>query len=71
MDMSVMWPGGARCAVMISFDFDAESNWIASDPNNSKRLGTLSQVTYGANVGVPKITITRSRHRSVAGRRLP
>jgi peptidoglycan/xylan/chitin deacetylase (PgdA/CDA1 family) len=55
MDMSVNWPGGARCAVMISFDFDAESNWIASDPNNAKRLGTLSQGTYGANVGVPKI----------------
>ena len=26
------WPDGARCAVMLTFDFDAESLWLARDP---------------------------------------
>lgn len=40
---------------MLTFDFDAETLWISRDPANAKRLGTLSQGTYGAQVGVPKI----------------
>ncbi|MGH6717995.1 MAG: polysaccharide deacetylase family protein, partial [Alphaproteobacteria bacterium] len=55
IDMRVNWPGGARCAVMLSFDFDAETLWIGRDPANLRRPGTLSQGTYGARVGVPKI----------------
>ena len=55
IDTRVNWPGGARCAVMLSFDFDAETLWIGRDPANLKRPGTLSQGTYGARVGVPKI----------------
>ncbi len=51
----ISWPGGARCAVMLTFDFDSETNWLSRDPSNVKRPGTLSQGTYGANVGVPKI----------------
>lgn len=51
----VAWPKGARCAVMLSFDFDAETLWIGRDPTNVKRPGTLSQGTYGARVGVPMI----------------
>jgi len=49
------WPNGAQCAVMFTFDFDAETLWISRDPSNWKRPGTLSQGTYGAKVGVPKI----------------
>ena len=49
------WPDGARCAVMFTFDFDAETLWISRDPSNWKRPGTLSQGTYGGKVGVPKI----------------
>jgi peptidoglycan/xylan/chitin deacetylase (PgdA/CDA1 family) len=55
MDLSLKWPGGARCAVMLSFDFDAESLWLSRDPENRFRPGTLSQGRYGAVVGVPKI----------------
>ncbi len=55
MDNEVRWPGGARCAVMLSFDFDAETLWLARDGANWKRPGTLSQGVYGAKVGVPKI----------------
>ena len=49
------WPQGKRCAVCLTFDFDAESLWLASDPENAGRLATLSQGRYGAKVGVPKI----------------
>ena len=55
MSDPVKWPGGARCAVMLTFDFDAETNWLARDPSNVRRPGTLSQGTYGAKVGVPRI----------------
>jgi peptidoglycan/xylan/chitin deacetylase (PgdA/CDA1 family) len=40
---------------MLTFDFDSETNWLSRDPSNVKRPGTLSQGTYGANVGVPRI----------------
>jgi peptidoglycan-N-acetylglucosamine deacetylase len=49
------WPGGARSATAITFDFDAEEVWIAENPANASRPGVLSQGTYGARVGVPLI----------------
>ena len=49
------WPNGARCAVMPSFDVDAESAWLAYDAANADRLVTLSYGGYEARVGVPKI----------------
>lgn len=54
-DKSIAWPGGARCAVMITFDFDAETLWTGRDARNASRPGVLSQGRYGATVGVPKI----------------
>jgi peptidoglycan/xylan/chitin deacetylase (PgdA/CDA1 family) len=58
MDMRVNWPHGARVAVMLTFDFDAETLWLSRDPENAKRPGILSQGTYGAKVAVPKILET-------------
>lgn len=55
VDDKVTWPDGKKCAVMLSFDFDAETLWIARDPANINRPGTLSQGTYGAKVAVPSI----------------
>lgn len=55
MDLSLPWPGGARCAVMLTFDFDAETLWLSRNPDNARRPGVLSQGIYGARVGVPKI----------------
>jgi peptidoglycan-N-acetylglucosamine deacetylase len=49
----MMWPEGARCAVAFTFDFDAESVWLADDPGNAKRPGVLSQGTHGAKVALP------------------
>ena len=50
-----MWPDGARCAVALTFDLDAESVWIAENPDNVNRPGVLSQGRYGPRVGVPLI----------------
>ncbi len=58
IDMRVNWPYGARIAVMLTFDFDAETVWLSRDPDNARRPGLLSQGTYGARVGVPKILET-------------
>ena len=55
IDMRVNWPGGARVAVMLTFDFDAETLWLSRDPENARRPGILSQGAYGAKVGVPMI----------------
>jgi len=51
----IPWPNGARCAVMLTFDFDAETLWLSRDPDNARRPGVLSQGIYGAKTGVPKI----------------
>lgn len=55
MDLSLPWPNGAKCAVMLTFDFDAETLWLSRNPDNARKPGVLSQGVYGANVGVPKI----------------
>ncbi|WP_043359453.1 polysaccharide deacetylase [Belnapia sp. F-4-1] len=55
IDMRVNWPGGAKVAVMLTFDFDAETLWLSRDPENARRPGILSQGAYGAKVGVPMI----------------
>ena len=58
-DTSVPWPNGARCAVMLTFDFDAETLWTSRDERNWNRPGVLSQGRYGAKVGVPNSSFTR------------
>ena len=55
MTNPVVWPNGAQCAVMLTFDFDAETLWLGKDPSNRDRPGLLSIGKYGANVGVSKI----------------
>jgi peptidoglycan/xylan/chitin deacetylase (PgdA/CDA1 family) len=51
----IKFPGGARCAVCLTFDFDAESLWLVKEPKNRELLATLSQGRYGAKVGIVKI----------------
>lgn len=51
----IPWPENARCAVMLTFDFDAETLWLSRNPDNARRPGVLSQGQYGARTGVPKI----------------
>jgi len=57
-----VWPEGKTCAAAFTFDFDAESVWIADDPENANRPGVLSQGRYGARVAVPLILELLARH---------
>ena len=46
------WPGGARCAVAISFDSDHETNELRE---GGKSIGRMSWGQYGNRVGMPRI----------------
>lgn len=53
------WPGGARVAVALSFDFDAETNALR-DMNISP--GLFSQGEYAARVAIPRILSLLDRY---------
>jgi peptidoglycan-N-acetylglucosamine deacetylase len=46
------WPGGARCAVALSFDSDHETNELR---DGGKSIGRMSQGEYGSRVAVPRL----------------
>ncbi len=56
------WPDGRTAAVSFTFDFDAESVWLAMDPANADRPGVLSVGHYGAKVAVPLILDVLAKH---------
>lgn len=49
------WPNGAKVAVMMTYDFDAETLWMSRDSKNINKPSTLSQGIFGAKIGVPSI----------------
>ena len=52
----VPWPGGAKVAVAISFDMDADSLVHIEHPADSiTRVSTISMLKYGPEVAVPRI----------------
>jgi peptidoglycan/xylan/chitin deacetylase (PgdA/CDA1 family) len=53
------WPGGARCAVALSFDSDHETNELRE---GGESIGRLSQGQYGNRQGVPRILEILARH---------
>jgi len=53
------WPGGARCAVALSFDSDHETNELR---DGGKSIGRMQWGQYGARVGVPSILDVLKRH---------
>src|SRR3954471_23607778 len=53
------WPGGARCAVALSFDSDHETNELR---DGGKSIGRMCWGQYGARVGVPRIRKLLSKH---------
>jgi peptidoglycan-N-acetylglucosamine deacetylase len=59
------WPNGARVAVALSFDVDAEVGWLCEGDEYKRRLTTLSEVRFGITRGVPRIL------RMLADRELP
>lgn len=54
-DSPIAWPGGARCAAMLTFDFDAELVWLDMDASNADRPKTLSIGEYGPRRAVARI----------------
>ena len=53
------WPGGARCAVALSFDSDHETSELR---DGGTSIGRLSWGQYGSRVGVPRILDMLDRH---------
>lgn len=49
------WKQGAKCAVMLTFDVDAETLWFEQNAKIEPGPGALSQGAYGPQVGVPLI----------------
>ncbi len=56
------WQDDARCAVMLTFDLDAETLWLSGDLSTLSRPGLISQGTYGPKVAVPLILDLLDRH---------
>lgn len=57
------WPGGARVAVMLSFDVDNETIWLRNGDTN---VGGLAQGEYGARVGLGRILRLLDEHEIAA-----
>jgi peptidoglycan/xylan/chitin deacetylase (PgdA/CDA1 family) len=55
-----MWPNQAKCAVLLTFDFDAESLWETTGNHNTPTY--MSRGEYGARVGVPRILALLERY---------
>jgi peptidoglycan/xylan/chitin deacetylase (PgdA/CDA1 family) len=53
------WPGGARVAVLLSFDVDNETIWLRNGDTN---VGGLSQGQYGARVGLGRVLDLLEEH---------
>jgi peptidoglycan-N-acetylglucosamine deacetylase len=54
--MRYRWPAGKQCAVVLSFDFDAESGFLFREPEKARRsLGDLEERRFGPRVGVDRI----------------
>jgi peptidoglycan/xylan/chitin deacetylase (PgdA/CDA1 family) len=53
------WPGGARCAVALSFDCDHETFALGAGDTS---VGRLAWGEFGRRVGVPRILALLARH---------
>ena len=59
----VPWPNGAKVAVAITLDMDADSLLHIAHPKDSiTRLATMSMLKYGPEVAVPRILDTYRRY---------
>ncbi len=53
------WPGGARCAVALSFDVDHDTNELRDGGHS---IGAMSRGQYGNRQGIPRIMEIVRRH---------
>ncbi|MEU4223518.1 sigma factor [Nonomuraea sp. NPDC026600] len=51
----ISWPGGAKCAVVVTVNLDAEHFWLQLDESCRERPKTLSMGEYGPRRGVPRV----------------
>ncbi|MDA0679289.1 MAG: polysaccharide deacetylase [Proteobacteria bacterium] len=56
------WPDGAKIAVTLTFDLDAETIWWNDADTMTGNPGSLSYGTYGPKVAVPKILALLEKH---------
>jgi peptidoglycan-N-acetylglucosamine deacetylase len=57
------WPGGARCAVALSFDSDHDTNELR---DGGESIGRMSWGQYGTRVGVPRILALLAKEQAPA-----
>ncbi len=62
------WPGGARVAVLLSFDVDNETVWLR---NSDTSIGGLSQGEYGGRTALPRVVSLLDSHRIPASFFIP
>lgn len=55
-----MWSNNKKCAVLLTFDFDAESLWETTGSHNTPTY--MSRGEYGARVGLPRILSLLKRY---------
>lgn len=61
--MRYRWPDGKQCAVVLSFDFDAESGFIHRSPNEAAtKLDGLEERRFGPRTGAPRIVRLLQRY---------
>jgi peptidoglycan/xylan/chitin deacetylase (PgdA/CDA1 family) len=54
--MRYRWPEGKQCAVVLSFDVDAESGHVFRAPEEAaSRLDTMEERRFGVRTGLPRI----------------
>jgi len=70
--MAIEWKNGARCAVMLSFDLDGETLWIARDPVAFARYVTSLYDSGSASFGTTVVSPGRDlRNQDYDGRAVP
>jgi peptidoglycan/xylan/chitin deacetylase (PgdA/CDA1 family) len=65
------WPGGARVAVLLSFDVDNETVFLAPVAPGRANIGGLSQGEYGARVGLGRVLALLDKHKIPASFFMP
>jgi peptidoglycan-N-acetylglucosamine deacetylase len=56
IDNSITWPNGARCAVAMTWDLDADSGLNDYHPDRADRLVASQSLTrYGPTIAMPRI----------------
>jgi peptidoglycan-N-acetylglucosamine deacetylase len=53
--MTFSWPDGKRAAACFTFDVDAESAILVSEPASAGRRSVMSHQAYGPRTGVPRL----------------